>query len=269
MNDTNFNGVEDTLFIPLIARAQISKMFPEYFYDEKSLEIVQSLPKNLIAEKSSEYTLLASASRSILMDDLIKKFTLKYDTTNIVFIGCGLETNSYRLANCKSKTHFYQIDFESVITKREQILGKLNNETFIVGDINKLNLLEYMDCTLPTLFVASGVFEYFKEHEVLNVIQKLQKEFETSEMIFDTVSKSGLKFVNKYVKKTGNLNALMYFWLNDCEHFAELSKTKLIKQYSAFYKVSKQFKKKLKLYTKISMFVNDKFNMSFILHLEL
>lgn len=269
MENTTFSGVEDTLFIPLIARTQISKIFPEYFYDEKVIEIAGILPQNLIAQNSSEYTLLASASRSVLMDDLIREFIKRHGKSNIVCIGCGLETTAWRLADFKANALFYEIDFESVIKQREQILGKLENETLISGDVNKLNLSKYMDCSLPTFFVVSGVFEYFKEPDVLALIKKLQGEFKTSEMIFDTVSKSGLKIANNYVKKTGNTDAMMYFALNDCEDFAKSSGTRLIRQYPAFGKVSKSFKKKLKPYTKISMFVNDAFNMSFTLHLEL
>lgn len=34
-----YDGVEDTLFIPLAARVLISEKYPKYFLDEKSLEL--------------------------------------------------------------------------------------------------------------------------------------------------------------------------------------------------------------------------------------
>lgn len=46
----NYEGVEDTLFIPLTARIIISKRFPEYFYDKKALEM-EYLIKNSSIEK--------------------------------------------------------------------------------------------------------------------------------------------------------------------------------------------------------------------------
>ena len=36
MADMAFEGVADTRYIPLTARAYVSKRFPEYFYDPKS-----------------------------------------------------------------------------------------------------------------------------------------------------------------------------------------------------------------------------------------
>ena len=34
-----YKGVADTLYIPLTARVYVSKRYPEYFYDEKALEL--------------------------------------------------------------------------------------------------------------------------------------------------------------------------------------------------------------------------------------
>ncbi len=269
MNKISLQGVEDTLFIPLMARAYVSKRFPEYFYDEKVLEIEQQLPSNFITEKSSEYTMMGSASRAVMMDDLTKAFIEKYIMSNIVCVGCGFETMAWRLGNYQDKAHFYEIDFDTVIENRGKILGTYTNETLISGDINTLNLEDYMDCSLPTLFVVAGVFEYFKEQDVLNLIKKLQGEFQQAEMIFDAVNDFGLKYVNRYVQKTGNINAMMYFSVNDGAEFAALSHTKLIKQHKIYAKVTKTLKKKLKVYTKISMFVNDYQDNSMILELEL
>ena len=36
---SKFFGVSDTMFIPLAARIAISKRFPEYFYDEQSMQL--------------------------------------------------------------------------------------------------------------------------------------------------------------------------------------------------------------------------------------
>ena len=51
-----FDGVANTLFVPLVARINISKKFPEYFMDEKALELEKYLPQG--ADKgSSEYSI--------------------------------------------------------------------------------------------------------------------------------------------------------------------------------------------------------------------
>ncbi|MFI3209398.1 MAG: hypothetical protein R3Y40_09740 [Eubacteriales bacterium] len=84
------------------------------------------------------------------------------------------------------------------------------------------------------------------------MINSLKKNFENSEMVFDAVSDMGLMYVNRYVKKTGNLEAQMYFSVNHGQEFAELSSTRLIEECGFYQNMTKQFKKKLKLYTRIS-----------------
>ena len=64
MDDRAFEGVADTLYIPLTARIYISKRFPEYFYDPKSLELGPTIPGDSIQRGSNEYTMTAPAARS-------------------------------------------------------------------------------------------------------------------------------------------------------------------------------------------------------------
>jgi O-methyltransferase involved in polyketide biosynthesis len=51
MTNDIFEGVADTLFIPLAARVEISKRFPGYFYDEKALAIGNAEAIRKIAKK--------------------------------------------------------------------------------------------------------------------------------------------------------------------------------------------------------------------------
>ncbi len=77
MNETNFQGVEDTLFIPLAARVLASRRFPKYFYDEKALQFEELEQVKKVNEKSSEYTMLASVSRYYVMDSIVNSFIEK------------------------------------------------------------------------------------------------------------------------------------------------------------------------------------------------
>ena len=51
---SKFQGVADTLYIPLTARIYVSEHFPDYFYDEKALELKNEKPYEEIAKKSNE-----------------------------------------------------------------------------------------------------------------------------------------------------------------------------------------------------------------------
>lgn len=80
-----FDGVANTLFVPLVARINISKKFPEYFMDEKALELEKYLPQG--ADKgSSEYSNMASVARYYNMDKTVTAFAKSYAESNIVSI---------------------------------------------------------------------------------------------------------------------------------------------------------------------------------------
>ena len=68
------NGVEDTLYIPLIARIYASEKFPDFFYDEKALSLKQYIPTNSIEKNSIEYFYMASVCRQQTIDKKIKYF---------------------------------------------------------------------------------------------------------------------------------------------------------------------------------------------------
>ena len=96
-----FDGVANTLFVPLVARINISKKFPEYFMDEKALELEKYLPQG--ADKgSSEYSNMASVARYYNMDKTVTAFAKSYAESNIVYLGAGLETAYDRLVTSSS-----------------------------------------------------------------------------------------------------------------------------------------------------------------------
>ena len=68
-----FEGVANTLFIPLVARIYVSRQFPEYFMDRKALELEKYLPDNA-AKGSSQYTNMASVARYYNMDRKVRAF---------------------------------------------------------------------------------------------------------------------------------------------------------------------------------------------------
>lgn len=78
-------GIANTLFVPLIARINISKRFPEYFIDQKALELEPYLPEG--ADKGSfEYSDITSAARYYNMDKMVTAFAKRQNSCNIVYL---------------------------------------------------------------------------------------------------------------------------------------------------------------------------------------
>lgn len=197
---SKFDGVADTLFIPLNGRIQVSKRFPEYFYDEKALSLESSIPGSSLQEQTSEFNLLSSAARYHNMDQIMQGFIDRHPACNVVILGCGLET-AYDRAD-RRQAQFYEMDLPQVIQGRRRVLGERENETLIPGDLFDLHWAEGIDKNRPTLILVSGVFQYFKGEKIIDFIHQLQTLFKDAELVFDAVNSTGIKYAEKYVKKT-------------------------------------------------------------------
>jgi O-methyltransferase involved in polyketide biosynthesis len=260
-------GVSDTLFIPLAARIFVSKKFPEYFFDKKALSLEKYIPDDTIQKKSSEYSLMASAARYYNLDGMVRAFIKKNGKSNIVYLGAGFETAYYRLN--EQVAAFYEIDLPDVIAARRMILGEQTNERLIAGDIFGMEWTKQIDTSLSTLLVASGVFQYFKEDKVIQFVNDVKKTFSNAELLFDAANSTGIKYANKYVKKTGNTDALMYFYIDDGMKFSKRTGTKLIEERVFFTDARKMLAKKLGLYTRIAMKVVDDKKRAILLNLSI
>jgi O-methyltransferase involved in polyketide biosynthesis len=270
MDKTSTNklqGVSDTLFIPLVARIFASKKFPEYFFDEKALSLEKYIPDDTIQKNSSEYSLMASVARYYNLDSMARAFIKKSGKSAIVCLGAGFETAYYRL-NEPSAT-FYEIDLPDVIAARRMMVGEQANELLIAGNMFDMEWAKQVGGSIPTLLVASGVFQYFKEDKVVQFINDVKRIFPNAELIFDAANKTGIKYANKYVKKTGNTGALMHFSIDDSMEFSRKSGTKLIEERVFFTDARKMLAKRLGLYTRIAMKVVDDKKRAVLLHLKI
>ena len=262
-----FNGVEDTLFIPLVGRIYSSKNFKEFFYDEKALELEKYIPSDLIKENTSEYFTIASIARFYEFDNMVREFIERYKDCNILCLGCGLETMYFRV-NDKRAT-FYEVDFPKVIDQRKIVLGENEKEVLIGSNLLDYSWIEKVDTTKPTLAIASGVFQYLHHEEVVSLLKELQSKFNNIEIAFDATNKMGIKGAEKYVKKTGNTEAMMYFYLTNIEEFAKEVNSKLIKVLPFYKNCTKILKDKLKFGTKFNCFFGDRLGFTKIVYLKL
>jgi O-methyltransferase involved in polyketide biosynthesis len=264
----NFKGIANTLFVPLVARINVSKRFPEYFIDQKALELEAYLPEDA-SKGSFEYSDITSAARYFNIDKIVSAFAEKHPSSNLVYLGAGLETAYDRLISRLTSANWYQIDLPEVIGVRKNIFGERENETLISGDLFSMDWAKEVDSSLPTLIVASGVFQYFHEEIIVSFIKSCVEAFPKGEMVFDATSKSGLKFTNWFIKRTGNYDALMYFGIDDSKAFANKCGVKLLEERTFFPDALSMLDKKLNFVTRLFMKISEKKKRVLILHLIL
>ena len=270
-NSTHELGVvEDTLYVPMLGRIYASKHCKHILYDEKALELEGKLPANMMESSTqTQYTYLASASRSANMDRHIANF-LKHEPDGVIVqLGMGLETTFYRVDD--SHAQWYGVDLPHVIDYRRALLPDQERETCIAGDAFEPAWIEQVrseHAHAPLLITASGLFYYFEEERVLGLMRMLQG-FGGVELLFDTVNKSGMTMMRKkHMKTVGHADAQMFFYVDSADDLAaKLGSGAQVRLEENFY--AHISKLGLKFSTKASMVASDPLGMVKMVHLKL
>lgn len=263
-----FEGVANTLFIPLVARINISKKFPEYFLDSKALELEDSLPESA-SKGSFEYSDISSAARCYNMDKIVTVFAGRQRSCNVVYLGAGLETAYDRLRGRLTDVNWYQVDLPEVIEARKLVFGQREKETLIASDMFEMKWIKAIQSSLPTMLVVSGVFHYYHEEDVVGFIKRCEELLPESHMVFDTISESGLRFTNWFIRRTGNADSVMHFGVNDSNTFAEKCGVKLVEELTFFTDALRIIGRRVGFVTRLFMKIAERRKQVTILHLKL
>ena len=90
-----------------------------------------------------------------------------------------------------------------------------------------------------------------------------------AQLVFDTVNSIGMKQMARYMKQIGHEKAEMFFFVDDAKELAsEISDTVTVMEERDYYSKVKN-RKGMKLMTRISMSVSDKFHMVKMIRLKL
>lgn len=263
----DFNTLEDTLFVPMLGRVYASEKFPHILYDKKALELKSKLPQKIKGQDTqTQYTLLASAVRSVNMDRYIGDFLERHPDGIVVQLGCGLETTFYR--NDNGKAIWYEVDLPNVIEYRRSLLGIQERDEMLAADAFREDWIRQIrdkHPDAPLLVTASGLFYYFERDKVLTLFRRL-KAYGTIELVFDTVNKAGMKQMSRYMKQVGHAEAAMYFYVDSGEAVADAVGARLLAEEPYYAHTDKRG---LQLMTSLSMRISDRFRMVKMIHIDL
>ncbi len=264
---SDFNEIEDTLFVPMLGRIYASEKFPHILNDLYAIGLKGKLPKDILKkDKQSQYTLLAGAIRSKNMDRYIRDFLNRNKNGVIVELGAGLETAFYR--NDNGRTIWYEVDLPNVIKYRKEILKENKRDCCIVSDAFSeewIKTIREKHQSEPILVTASGLFYFFKEEDVLKLF-KMLKKYGNIEVVFDTINSAGMKRMGRYMKQVGHEDVTMYFYVDDAKEVADKVEATVLCEEPYYAHVNK---KGFSLVTKVTMIVSDKYKMVKMVHLKL
>ena len=204
--NVNLGDVQKTLFLPLWGRAVETRKRKPMLVDETAVKIIDQVDYDFsqITQNMDELSQIAWIKRSLICDQVIKKFLTSYPEGTIVNIGCGLDTTFERIDNGKLK--WYDLDLADVIELRRKFIQESERRKFIASSFLEKEWLENIEVKENILFIAAGVFYYFEEHQIKDFIIWLVNKYPGSQILFDVCSPIGVRVANKKVVENSGLD---------------------------------------------------------------
>lgn len=212
----HLQNVQQTLLLPLWARAQASRMRFPVIRDSEAVRIIDTLDYDFSALESGLGRLAVSylAVRAREFDKRIRRFIRIHPKGTIVNVGAGLDTTFYRVDN--NLIQWYNLDLPEVIGLRRKLLPRRPNMQEISKSLLDESFLEDIEEPQDSiLFVAGGVLMYFDEANVRSFLKKVSRRFPGGEMVFDTVAPIALPLFNRIIRRTGMRNAAIRWGIRD------------------------------------------------------
>lgn len=185
-----------TLLMPLWARAEETRREQPILCDEKAAEIIAALDYDFDSFKRKSVPQADYCIRVSIVDRLVSEFLAAHPTATIVELGVGLDSRYERLDNGQAK--WIAFDLPAVIELRKQFFTSSARRLMISGSLLDDRWHQQIADLLaePVLFVAEGVFYFFKDEEVRTMVRGLVGLATNGRLVFDAQSPLFLRFNN-------------------------------------------------------------------------
>ncbi len=207
----NLGVVQETLLLPLAARAYDANSKNPMLNDTKALQLFNSINNNTNEYKKylRSIGIAGLCERAIIMDNTIRAFINKHPKGKVLNIGVGLETSYYRLN--EPNIAWYDLDLPDSIALRKKLLPIPNkNVQYISKSMFDSSWIDDI-CSIDNglLITVPGVFMYFDESQVKDFFVQFAPKLKNAEIVFDVISNMGRFFIGWQVKRAGMKNATM------------------------------------------------------------
>lgn len=197
ITDPNLSGVAETLLITLYIRAMESQRPDALIKDERAEALVGQLDQESLRKTlalTEDFSRVAVILKGREFDRFTQDFLARHPDAVVVHIGCGLDTRFERVCLHQpdnSQVEWYDLDLPEVIELRRKLVGGEGpRHHFLACSIFDSAWLEAVSAhrQRPFLFLAEGVFMYFKEAQVKSLVLTLRDRFPGAELVFDAFS---------------------------------------------------------------------------------
>jgi O-methyltransferase involved in polyketide biosynthesis len=193
-------AVQQTLFIPLAARARAAQRRHPLLRDPKAVQIAGSV------EVDPKYGRGAGGSvtvlRTVLMDAWVRDFLVRNPAGTVVEIGSGLNSRFERVDN--GQAHWIDLDLPDSIELRRKFFADTDRRQMVAASVTGEEWLPLVaQRPGPYFFVADGVLVYLTEEQVSTLLTRIKNHFPNARIALDTFPQRTLDQQRKLAARRG------------------------------------------------------------------
>jgi O-methyltransferase involved in polyketide biosynthesis len=165
--------IEQTLLIPLAARALARRLFPDQgFADPAAEAIAARLACDLTSFEADRDMLWGLIERSLILDQLLRDFLHHHPDAQVLSLGSGLSTQFERLDN--GRLHWVDVDLPQVVELRRTLFPPHPRRFLVSASVTEAGWISLLgDLHGPTFVVAEGLLMYLAPAQVLELARDL------------------------------------------------------------------------------------------------
>jgi len=187
--------VQETLLVPLYARALDSLHKRPILNDPKAVEMVRSIDWDF-RRFNQRRRIVMGALRTAMFDDWVKDFLSRHPQGTVIEIGAGLNTRFERLDN--GALHWFDLDLPDTVELRRKFFTDSGRRVTLAASVLDPGWMAAVrESPGPYFFVAEAVFIYLTEQDVKAALAQIAGHFPGATIAFDTGTHKAINHENQ------------------------------------------------------------------------
>ena len=186
-HQTRLGAVQETLFIPLAARARETQRKHPVLRDPRAVEMVGSIDYDA-AKYGPGAGGFVTVLRTAIIDFWVRGFLAAHPAATVVELGTGLNTRFERVDN--GQVHWFDLDLPDTIELRRAFFTDTGRCRMVAASLLDEDWLPVVAQSRgPYFFVADGVLVYLPEDQAIATLARIAARFPGALIALDTYPK--------------------------------------------------------------------------------
>jgi O-methyltransferase involved in polyketide biosynthesis len=184
-------AVQETLFIPLAARARETRKRRPILRDPKAVQMVESIDFDM-AKYGRGAGGMVTTLRTAVFDVWVRNFLAANPDGTVIEIGTGLNARFERVDN--GSVHWIDLDLPDTIELRRQYFAGTERRQMVAASVLDETWFQMVEERPPPyFFAAEGVLVYLAPDDVTRTLARIAERFPGALMALDTYSWQALR----------------------------------------------------------------------------